>query len=552
MLAMFGVAGLSQLKLQTIEVDSTIKEGEKSAKYTVTRTDKARRGIITTRDNAPLVTDSDAWMLSVNFAEIPKVPGFAVALSEATGIPSHEFTNKVKGSRSWLDPLSPVQRKAVAKVKKAWDADGISIERADRRSYPMGFLAGGLTGYYRIANDQTRSISMSGLEASLNEQLKGHDGKQTGLLDNHGEFLPLRSSDPSAIRKDGGRVTTTIDSNIQTAAALSVRKAVEMNKADDGVAIVVSPHTGEVLAMASWPCGNPNDAGNSKYDGKNPAYKTILEPGSTFKILTMAKAFDAGKLHEGDTINCRLTLPIDSRSAIHCDKSHGAHGLVDAEDALAKSCNVAAATWALKVGQKEFYKFLGDLGLQSKTEIEINGEARNQMAIDKWARRLQTATWGFGQSMNVTPISLARAFCAIANGGYRVPLTLVKSVDGQDVTPREVPTRVLSEEACEFTLKNMRSVMQKGTGKSLQIMGYDMGGKTGTAQKLGAKAKGYVSNFVGVIPAKNPEAVVLVMINNPKSGKIYGADVAGPVFRDVAHSVIKSLDIPSIAQTAHN
>ncbi|HLO98733.1 MAG TPA: penicillin-binding protein 2, partial [Fimbriimonas sp.] len=515
MLAMFGVAGLSQLKLQTIEAESTVREGEKSAKYTVTKIDKARRGTLYTRDNAPLVTDSDSWMLSVNFAEIPKVPGFAVALSEATGIPSHEFTNKEKGSRSWPDPLTPVQRRAVSKVKKAWDADGISIERADRRSYPMGYLAGGLTGYYRVSNDAQKTVSMSGLEASLNEEMKGHNGKQTGLMDNHGEFLPLRSDDPSAIRKDGAKIVTTIDSNIQTAAALSVRKAVEENKADDGVAIVVAPRTGEVLAMATWPCGNPNDTGNSKYDGKNPAYKTILEPGSTFKIFTMAKAYDAGKLKPGDTVNCQLTLGIDSKSAIHCDRAHGAHGVVDAEAALAKSCNVAAAIWALKVGQKDFYGFLGDLGLRSKSEIEINGEAKNQMAIDPWARRLQTATWGFGQSMNVTPISLARALCVIANGGHRVPLTLLRSVDGKEVMPKIQSERVLSEEACKFTLDNMKAVMQHGTGQSLQIAGFDMGGKTGTAQKLGKGGSGgYVSNFVGVIPAENPEAVVLVMINN--------------------------------------
>ena len=146
--------------------------------------------------------------------------------------------------------------------------------------------------------------------------------------------------------------------------------------------------------------------------------------------------------------------------------------------------------------------------------------------------------------MNLTPITLTRAFCTIANGGYRIPLKLIKSVDGVEQKSKVESKRVLSKDACDYTLHCMQAVMEKGTGRQMQIAGYDLGGKTGTAQKMGKGSNGgHVSNFVGMVPARDPQAVVLVMVNNPRGGKYYGAEVAGPVFTDVAHSVIKSLNI---------
>jgi cell division protein FtsI/penicillin-binding protein 2 len=365
------------------------------------------------------------------------------------------------------------------------------------------------------------------------------------LQDNNGDLLPLRSYDPEVIRRDGSKVITTIDPNIQTSASIAIRNAVIANKADDGVAIVANPKTGEIYAMATWPSSDPNDGSQSKWDGKNPAYKEVLEPGSTFKILTLAKAYSEGIVREGMHWHCDGTYSINSKSSIHCDKQHGSHGDVDAEGAIAKSCNVTSAQWALKIGNVNFLNYLTDLGLREKTSLELPGEVKNKIVPDKGAPRLQLATWGFGQSMNVTPLSLTRAFCSIANGGFRIPLKLVRSIDGVEQKPKSETKRILSPEACEYTLHCMQAVMEKGTGRSMQMAGYDLGGKTGTAQKMGkGELGGHVSNFIGVIPAKDPQAVVLVMVNNPKGGKYYGAEVAGPVFTDVAHSVIKNLRIP--------
>lgn len=553
MVGMFAVAGLSQLKLQGFEAEKTTALANKVDKYFVEKTDYAKRGSIYCRDLSPLAIDADSWVLTINFAKIPRIPGFGVALSEATGIPAHEFEDRDKGTRSWPMELTPDQKKRVLKIKKEWSADGVSVDSAKARAYPLGQFASSLVGFQRAQPGEEKKAVRVGLESSLNEYLHGEDGKQRGLQDNNGEFLPLRSYEPDKLRKDGAKIVTTIDPNIQTTASLAIKEAVEKNRADDGVAIVVSPKTGEVLAMATWPCSNPNDHARSPYDGKNPAYKEVLEPGSTFKILTLAKAYDEGVVKQGQLTHCSGTLAINSKSAIHCDKSHGAHGDVDPVAAIAKSCNVAAAQWAMRIGDKDYYQFLGDIGLREKTSLQISGEVRNMITPDKWAARLQLANWGFGQAMSVTPLTLARAFCTVANGGYKMPLKLIKSIDGNETKPNFEPKRVLSKSACDFTLHCMQSVMEDGTGRSMQIAGYDMGGKTGTAQKFSkGKTTGYVSNFVGMIPAKDPEAVVLVMVNNPKGGKFYGADVAGPVFVDVAQSVIKNLAIPPARVMSQN
>jgi cell division protein FtsI/penicillin-binding protein 2 len=542
MIGLFGIAALSQLKLQGLESKSTIELANKVNKWEDTIRTKAKRGAIVTRDGKALALQVTAYELSVNYKRMPKSPGLAMAMSEATGIPAYAFLDREEGSRTWDQPLTTEQYRRVKAIQKDFNADGVSIVERPNRAYPLGSFASSIVGYVKPAG---KVVQKGGLELVLDKKLTGTDGVQHGLKDKSGELLPLRSYEPDRIKQDGATVETTIDSQIQIAASKAIKDAVEKNKADDGIAIVVQPKTGEILAMSCWPAADPTIKGMTELDGINPNYKSILEPGSTFKILTLAMALDAGAIQQGFMTHCTGGLSINNHSSVHCDEHHGnrAHGVVDPTLAIAKSCNVAAATWALKIGQSKYFNYLKQLGLQEKSGLGLPNEQKNWVRVDKGAPRLQLATLGFGQSMNLTPITLAGAFATIANKGRRVPLTLVKSINGKE-EPQRLPKRVLSEESCAYTLECMRAVMEKGTGASIKIPGYDLAGKTGTAQKLGkGGAKGYVSNFVGVIPAKDPEALVLVMVNNPKGGKYYGAEVAGPVFTDVSRAVIKSLKI---------
>ncbi len=547
MLILFGGTALSQVKLQVFEKQKTIDLANDVRKFEVTKTTRAKRGTIQTVDGKPLAQDWKQWRLQVDLGKVPHTPGFAIALSEASGIPAHEFADQQKGGRDWAITLSEFQMSKVAQVKKDFDAAGITLTELAARNYPLSGLASGLVGRQHVSGKEGEIIQRFGLESSLNNILAGRDGKQTGLQDKNGEFLPMRSEFPEVVKQDGAKVVTTIDSEIQAAASLSVRRAVERNRATSGVAVVTDPKTGDVLAVASWPVVDPGEQGLSPIDGKNPAYTNLLEPGSTFKILTLTKAVSDGTVSEGQLVNCSGQLMIGSRARIRCDEHHGsrAHGTVDPTMAIAKSCNVAAATWSRSIGVDGFFDYIRELGLQSPTGLDLHGEIRSRANKDKGNPALQLANLGFGQAMSVTPIALAGAFGAIGNDGKRVPLRLVKSVNGIERPIRE-GQQVLSKQSCDYTLECMERVMSSiGTGSTLRIPGYRIGGKTGTAQKFSkGENRGYVSNFVGMIPARNPQAVILVMIDDPKAGKIYGADVAGPVFRDVAKSVITRLNIP--------
>jgi cell division protein FtsI/penicillin-binding protein 2 len=219
---------------------------------------------------------------------------------------------------------------------------------------------------------------------------------------------------------------------------------------------------------------------------------------------------------------------------------------VNAEKAIAKSCNVSAATWALRIGHDSMVKYLEDLHLLKPTGVGLPFEAGGDFNYGEFAKPLQLATLGFGQSMTATPLELASAFCMLGNHGEQMKPRLVAKVGNQVAPPVSWGQRV-STKAADQTLEIMEAVIQdkSGTGFSLRIPGYILAGKTGTAQRVNRKdGGGYVSNFVGFVPAPNPKALILVMINHPKAGAYYGASVAGPVWENLAKTLIKRYHIP--------
>jgi cell division protein FtsI/penicillin-binding protein 2 len=316
----------------------------------------------------------------------------------------------------------------------------------------------------------------------------------------------------------------------------------------------MDPKTGDILAMASWPSFDPNRpiepaTGRKRTPEFNSAYMSALEPGSTFKILSLAKALDEGVVQPNEDYYCRGTMTV-GKTTIACDREHGSHGLIDPKMAIARSCNLAAATWAMRVGQEDFYKFIRQTGLLEKPGLGLPRESIGLYNEKEYAKQLQLANNGFGQSLNATPLALCAAFASLANEGKRVHPRLVAKV-GEMPTPINPGSQVVSAESAQTVLRMMRAVLEsdRGTGKSLRIPGYAIGGKTGTAQKKNfdtgsMKGGGYVSNFIGFVPAEKPEAVVLVMVDNPKGGSYYGSTVAGPAFKSIAQSVIRRLRIP--------
>lgn len=557
----FVATAASQAKVQVFGREKIIDQGMKSGRYLIETRVSAKRGAILTADGKALAEDDLASEFGVNFDKVPNSPAFFLDLAEATGIPASEFQQLAGArdvrSRYWREPMTADQTRAIAKVRTKWKADGISIRRVGERSYPLGEAAAGFVGYLREGKPA------AGLEMGWNETLQGKDGKIVGLGDRFGMPLPLRIDGRSEAKQDGKDIVLTIDSQLQIAATNAIRRAVESNKAESGSAVVIDPNTGDILAMANWPSFNPKAVGLPPAKGEtfsdfNPCYMAGWEPGSTFKILTLAEALQKGVVQPDETIACGGSLQVWSNKAIRCDAHGGsrAHGPTDPEKAIAVSCNVCAATWAMRIGYTDFTEFLDKLGLMESTHLGLPLERAGSYNRNEYAKKLQLATFGFGQSMTVTPVGMASAFSMLGNDGVRMIPRLIKSVNGQEI-PTEEAGQIVSPEVAQQVLEFMESVVEsdRGTGKTLRIPGYRLGGKTGTAQKINkqtgtVEGGGYVANFVGMVPAYAPRAVILVMVDNPQGGKYYGAQVAGPAFVDVARAVIRKYNLPPDADTA--
>lgn len=559
----FAAAGLSQLRVQAFARQDVIDAGTESKRFVVERDDHAKRGEILSSDGKALATVEDESQLGLFFDQVPNSPAFFMDLGAASGIPASEMMQlRASGQKKsfWQERLSPARTAAVRRVREDWRADGVSLNRAGARSYPLGEAAACLIGHMK------QGEPLGGIEKAYDAQLRGRDGTTIGMVDRRGEFLPLRLDPQSTRKQDGMSLKLTIDSEIQIVASESVKRAVEENNAHQGCAIVLDPKTGDILAMANWPSFDPERIGEPTksrvgFSDTNPNYMARLEPGSTFKILTLALAIDAKRVDFGERLTCTGSKVVWGRStAIRCDQHGGsrAHGVIGPLDAIAKSCNVSAATWAQRVGYERFTDYLDTSELVSKPGLGLPLETKGSYNRNEYAKGLQLATFGFGQSLTVTPLGLCSAFSMLGNRGVQMAPRLVASIGDREQPRREIG-QMVEPETAGLVMEAMEAVFTSahGTGKGLRIPGYRLAGKTGTAQKINKDTGtvvggGYVSNFVGFVPAEAPRATILVMIDDPKSGRYYGGTVAGPVFQDIAKAVIRRFGIPKSAPAMSN
>lgn len=548
--AFFGLAIYSQANVQILSSREIKAKALKSKRFVVTHIDAPKRGQIISADGQVLARDEGVYALHLNFDKVPKSRGFYLDLGEASGMSGseiQELANSSGGDVLWPARLTPDQKKKVEAVKTKWRADGLSADSSGQRLYPMGPASSSIVGL--LGN----SAVAKGVEKTLAEDIAGTPGRSKGLVDRTGAFLPMRMEEESEKRIDGADVVLTIDSSLQQAAFDSIKRAVDSNKAESGIALVIDPKTGDILAMANWPSFDPKtgQGPNGKPADFNPNIMGHFEPGSTMKILTQAKALEDGVVGPGWTWTCNGTLR-KGPYKISCDFHHGsnAHGPVGMEKALAKSCNVSAAQWACEIGFEPYHQFIKDLGFMDPLKIELPNAKSGSLYIEPVAKTQELMCWGFGQSMGVTPLALGSAFTALGNEGVRMKPRLVKSIGSQE-TPIDDGKEIFSQETTKQMMQYMEAVFgAEGTGKKLSIPGYRLAGKTGTAQRMGRDGGGYVANFVGFVPAEAPKAMILVMVDKPSGGKYYGADVAGPVFSDLARAVIRKYGLkPSSGTT---
>lgn len=547
----FGAAALSQLNAQVLSAGSIVDKATTLGRYKKESRIAPQRGDVVTQDKQILARTLVSYEFFVNFAKVPQSRAFFADLGAAAGVSPAELeaASAVQPRTAFYrELLTASQGAAVERVRDLYRADGVSLRKIVHREYPFGKQTSAILGTFRVPlnPDTDKPIldekgntlpetGQNGLEEGLNRALSGTEGIKVGVKDSDGNFLPLRLQ-KSVPCKDGARIELTLDSSLQRLAAEQIETAVRTNQATTGVAIVMDLKQGDILAMAQYPAYDPMK--NLAAHDFNAATMLILEPGSTFKILTLAEALERGKAEVGERINSSGTL---TYRGVTVHDAHPVAGAVTQERAIAESSNVLAATWATRLGREGMRSFLARSGLTSPTNIGLPRESRGSyIASDQSIS--QTMVMGFGQGFRSTPLAFLSAFSAIGSEGRRIVPRLINKIDDRLIQPVK-QDQLFRPEIANYVLSLMEGVFHRGgTGAHLQIPGYRLAGKTGTAEKKGSATGGYVANFVGFVPAEKPRAIVLVMVDNPLR-EHFGGQVAGPVFRELARSLIQRYHI---------
>ena len=456
------------------------------------------------------------------------VPGVLAVRPDAHGNPSSAIQHRL-----FNKPIPGV----------LYGLPGLAVQMEHRRHYPFGPMAAPTLGY--VDASLANVLGAFGLERSQDPILKGLNGREVKEVDGRQMTIPDQSVRTPP--QDGRDVQLTLDYDIQLAAEESLAKAVESSHAIGGQCLVLDPANGEILALATAPTWDANAPGKCKTPLVNPTASNYYEPGSTFKLVAVMAALEEGVVRDGQIItNCTGAFPVGNHT-IH--EAHHAHGQVDCGRLLEQSCNIGAATLALKLGTTRFLKWCDKLGFGSKTGVELPNETAGSLNRANANVRITLANMGFGQSLAVTPLQMAAAYASVANGGYWVQPHLVKALQSSDGKMVAVP--LIKRKVCSAaTAKLMRGylvrVVTKGTGDAAALPGYLVGGKTGTAQKPGAHGYGggkAIGSFIGVMPADRPRLIILAIVDEPQ-GSHYGGVVAAPIVKEVGLQALRHLNVP--------
>jgi cell division protein FtsI (penicillin-binding protein 3) len=420
---------------------------------------------------------------------------------------------------------------------------GLGFYPEERRFYPQHSIAAQVLGYAGIDNH-----GLSGLELALDKPLAGRAGRETLVRDPLGHVLDSIVSAPA---RDGSDVSLTIDHNIQAQAEEVLRQTVEKWHAKDATAVVLDPHTGAVLAMAVAPTYDANNfPGVPKDLQRNRAITDTYEPGSTFKLVTVGGALSTGIVSPRTAFTLPYAIQVADRT-IHDAEPRGTETMTVAK-ILSRSSNVGAITLARLLGKDRLMSWISRFGFGRPTGIDFPGESQGiVLPADKWSG----STIGnvpIGQGIAVTPMQMASAYAAIANGGlWTRPHLVDRGADG--LAKRLAHRRVVSRWIARELTSMLQNVVLDGTGTLAQIPGYHVAGKTGTAAKPdsqgGYSTSRYVASFVGFAPATRPRVVVLVTVDEPR-GAIWGGVVAAPAFKTIMQQTLQYLSAPPDAPGA--
>ncbi|MEZ5319387.1 MAG: penicillin-binding protein [Vicinamibacterales bacterium] len=439
--------------------------------------------------------------------------------------------------------IRPARQLSPAEVDRvlALDLPGIYATPESVRYYPQTTLAAQLVGFVGQGDDATVT-GRAGLESQFDDEIRGEDGRLVVLHDaSQRRLKTLTVQAPTP----GATVELTIDSQLQYIAERELERGVRENRAVAGTAIALDPMTGDILALANYPTFNPNapDRVTSEL-WKNRAVQDIYEPGSTFKIVTAAAALEEGVLRPSDLIDVTgglLRVP-GRRRPIYDDHQYG---VLTFEDVIVKSSNVGAAKAGLRIGAERFSRYVRRFGFGQQIMPHFPGESAGLVHTGADLTDVTLSSMAMGYEVGVTPIQMVSAAASIANGGTLMEPHLIKAFvrDGvrEEVGPKAI-RRTVTRETADTITAIMEEVVARGTATAAKMDRYRVAGKTGTAKKAipgGYSETDRVASFVGFVPSRQPRFAILVVVDTPRAGTVYGGSVAAPVFKRIAEGALR-------------
>jgi cell division protein FtsI (penicillin-binding protein 3) len=542
---LFGVwtAGIEArlLYLQVLEHGDMMARADRQQLRTIKL--PAKRGEIFDRAGRILAYSVDADTIAADPSAVGDPDAAAsdvcAALDACTQQQRELMADRLRGKGQFAYLARQVSPDEARRVR-ALELPGVLFYKESRRYYPKKELASHVLGYVGLDN-----AGLAGVESTFDARIRGREGKMLLQTDARRHAMSTREERPPTA---GDGLELTIDEYLQYVADRELRIGVEENAAAGGTAIIMQPQTGEILALANWPTFNPNaynDAGEAAR--RNRAIQDLYEPGSTFKVVTASAAIEEHVISPGDLVDCSPGSITFGSRVIRDPHSYGVLPFIDV---IAKSSNVGAIKVGMRLGPERLGQYISRFGFGQALASDFRGEnpgiVWNPARLDASA----LASVSMGYQVGVTPLQMATAVSAVANGGELVEPRVVRAFirDGRrEEVPRKVLRRAIAPETAAMLTEIMEAVVDHGTAaKFAQMDGYTIAGKTGTASKLINRRyskSDYNASFVGFVPSRKPVMTIVVVIDSPHANGYYGATVSAPVFKRIAEAALRHLGV---------
>ena len=517
---------------------------------------KAARGKILDAKGKVLASNKTVCTVSVIHSQIREPEKITALLTQKLEMSEEAVRKKVEKVSSIERIRTNVEKKVGDEIRKA-GLSGVKVDEDYKRYYPYHSLASKVLGFTGADNQ-----GIIGLEVEYENILSGESGKILTTTDARGIELD-GIGESRAEPKAGNNLRISLDISIQEYVQQAAKKVMQEKEVDRVSILLMNPQNGEIYACVNVPEFDLNQpfqlneemdtsgmSSEKKQDllnqmWRNPCLNDTYEPGSTFKIITMAAGLEEGVVSLEDRFYCPGYKLVDDRR-IHCANRRG-HGPQNFVQGAQNSCNPVFIEVGLRLGVENYYKYFRKFGLLEKTGIDLPGEAGTIMHQAKNMGNVELATVSFGQSFQITPIQLATTVSSLINGGRRITPhfgVAVEDESGIVIQELEYPVRtgILSEETSKKIRYILEKVVSEGSGKNAAIEGYTIGGKTATSQTLPRSANRYISSFLGFAPAEDPQVLALCIIHDPK-GIYYGGTIAAPVVRTIFENVLPYIGI---------